>query len=108
MVQDLRILKNSINHLSKRGPTPFFHSDTSLVLENVLVHPVEKTHVLFVTVELIRLLFLNMLPSTLFKCRTNLLGSEDLEEPMYRALMLLKQITVKVALLYLLDVLCSK
>ena len=53
MIQDLRILKNNIDHLSKRQPPPLFHSDTNLVLENVLVHPVEKAHVLVVTVELI-------------------------------------------------------
>ena len=55
------ILKNNIDHLSKRGPPPFFHSDTNLVLGNVLVHSVEKTHVLVLTGELIWLLFLNIL-----------------------------------------------
>ena len=61
MIQNSRILKNDIDHLNKRGPTPFFHSDTNLVLENVLVHPVEKTRVLFVRVEFVWLLFLNIL-----------------------------------------------
>ena len=42
MIQHPGILKNNINHLSKRWPPPFFHSDTSLVLGNVLVHSVEK------------------------------------------------------------------
>ena len=55
------IMKNNINHLSNRGPPPFFHSDTNLVLGNVLVHSVEKTHVLVVTGELTWLLFLNIL-----------------------------------------------
>ena len=61
MMQDLRILKNNIDHLYKLGPALLFHSDTNLVLENVLVHPVKKNHVLFVTEELIWLLFLNIL-----------------------------------------------
>ena len=43
-----------------RGPPPFSHSDTNPVLGHVLVHSVDKTHVLVVTVELIWL-FLNML-----------------------------------------------
>ena len=42
MIQHPDILKNNMNHLSKRGPSPFFHSDTNLVLGNVLVHSVEK------------------------------------------------------------------
>ena len=46
---------------SKQGPPPFFHLDTNLVLGNVLVYPVEENHVLVVTVELIWLLFLNIL-----------------------------------------------
>ena len=42
MIQHPGILRNNINHLSKRGPSPFFHSDTNLVRGNVLVHSVEK------------------------------------------------------------------
>ena len=61
IMQHPGILKNNIDHLSKRGPPPFFHSDTNLVLGNVLVHSVEKTHVLVLTGELIWLLFLNIL-----------------------------------------------
>ena len=61
MIQHPHILKNSIDHLSKRGPPPFFHSNTNLVLGNVLVYSVEKAHVLVVTGELIWLLFLNIL-----------------------------------------------
>ena len=62
MIQHPGILKNNINHLSKRGPPPFFHSDTNLVRGNVLVHSVEKkTRVLVVTGELIWLLILNIL-----------------------------------------------
>ena len=54
-------LKNNIYHSGKRGPPLFFHSDTSPVLGHVLDHSVDKTHVLVVTVELIWLLFLNIL-----------------------------------------------
>ena len=54
-------LKNNIYHSNKRGPPPpFFNSDTNPVLGHVLVHSVDKTHVLVVTVELICLLFLNI------------------------------------------------
>ena len=61
MIQHPRILKNNIEHLSKRETPPFFHSDTSVVLWNVLVHYVEKSHFLVVTVELIWLFLLNIL-----------------------------------------------
>ena len=61
MIEHPGILKNDIDHLSKRGPPPFCHSDTNLVLGNVLDNSVEKTHVLVVTGELIWLLFLNIL-----------------------------------------------
>ena len=61
MIQHSGILKNNIDHLSKRGPPTFFRSDTNLVLGKLLVLFVEKTHVLIVTVELIWLLFLNIL-----------------------------------------------
>ena len=56
-------LKNNSYHSNKRGPPPLFHLDTNLVLAQVLVHSVEKTHVLVVTVELVWLLFLNVLSS---------------------------------------------
>ena len=44
---------NNIYYSNKRGPPPFFHSDTSPVLGHVLVHSVDKTNVQVVTVELI-------------------------------------------------------
>ena len=94
MMQDLRISKNNINHLIKRGLPPFSHSNTSLALENVLIHPVEKTHVLVVKVDLIWLLFLNILSFNFAQMPNK--DSEDLEEPMYRVLMSFKPITVKV------------
>ena len=46
---------------TKRGPPTFFHSDTNPVLGQVLVHSVDKTHVVIVTVEAICLLFLYIL-----------------------------------------------
>ena len=55
------ILRNNIYHSNKRGPTPFFHQDTNPLIGHALVHSVDKTHVLVVTVELIWLLFLKTL-----------------------------------------------
>ena len=63
MIQDPPILKNNIDHLNKQGPPAFFHFDTNPVLSNLLVHSVEKTHVLVVTVRFIWFLFLNILSS---------------------------------------------
>ena len=60
-IQYPRTLKNNIYHSNKRGPPPFFHLDTNPVLGHVLIESVNKTHVLVVTVELICLLFLNIL-----------------------------------------------
>ena len=56
-----RTLKNNIYHSNKQEPPPFFHLDTNPVIGNALVHSVDKTHVLVVTVDLIWLLFLNIL-----------------------------------------------
>ena len=61
-IQYLCTLTSNIYHSNKRGPTRFFHLDTSPVLGHVLIHSVDKTHVLVVTVEFIWLLFLNILP----------------------------------------------
>ena len=63
-------------------PPLFFHSDTSPALGNGLVYSADKTHILAVAVELIWLLFLNILSFNFFKHRTNLLGLEDLAEAM--------------------------
>ena len=57
------ILQNNTDHSSKLDPLPFFHSDTNHVLDHVLVSSVDKSHVLFITVELIWFLFLNILSS---------------------------------------------
>ena len=60
-IQYPSILRNNIYHSNKRGPTAFFHLDTNPLIGHALVHSVDKTHVLVVTVELIWLLFLNIL-----------------------------------------------
>ena len=52
------LLNNNKDHSRKWGPPPFFHSDTNLVLSHVLIHSVDKTHVLVVKVELNWVLFL--------------------------------------------------
>ena len=83
MIQHPCILKSNIQHqnmehISKRGLPPFFHSDTNLVLGNSLVHPLEYTPVQVVTVELFSCCSWIYFPSTLFKRQTNLLVSENL------------------------------
>ena len=61
-IQYPRTLKNTIYHLNNWVPRPFFHSDTNLVLCHVLVHSVDKNHVVVVAVELLPWLFsLNIL-----------------------------------------------
>ena len=60
MIQFPRTLNNNIYYSNKRGPSPFFHPDTNPAISHALVYSVDKTHVLFVTVEFIWLLFLNI------------------------------------------------
>ena len=60
-IQYLYTFKNNIYHSNKRGPPRFIHSDTNPVLSYVLVHSVDKTYVLVITVELIWLFSLNIL-----------------------------------------------
>ena len=43
------------------GITTIFHLNTNLILGHILIHSVDKTHVLVVTVQLIWLLLLNIL-----------------------------------------------
>ena len=77
-----RTLKNIIYHSNKWVPPPYFHLDSKPVFGHVLTQSFDKTHVLVATVELIWLLLLNYFLSTLFQCRTNLLGRQDSEELM--------------------------
>ena len=60
-IQYPRTLKNNIYSSNKWGPPLFLHLGTSPVIGHTLVHSVDKTHVLVVTVDLIWLLFFNML-----------------------------------------------
>ena len=62
-MQYSRTLTINIYHSNKWGPPLFLHLDTSFVIGHALVHSVDKTHVLVVTVDLIWLLFLNILSS---------------------------------------------
>ena len=54
-------LKSKIYHSNKRVPSPFFSFGYQSCTWPLLIHSVDKTHVLVVTVELIWLLFLNIL-----------------------------------------------
>ena len=60
-MQYSRTLTINIYHSNKWGPPLFLHLDTSFVIGHALVHSVDKTHVLVVTVDLIWLLFLNII-----------------------------------------------
>ena len=88
------------SNIQASGITTIFHSDTSHWLGSVPVHSVKKTYVLVVTVELIWLLFLNIVFPISFKRQTNILGLEDLEEAMYTTLLLFQPTIVKFALLF--------
>ena len=59
-IQYSRTLKINIYHSNKWGPPLFLHLDTNPVIGHALVHSVDKTHVLVVTVELIWLLLFNI------------------------------------------------
>ena len=61
MIQHPRVLKNNIDHLRPQGPPAFFYLDTNPVRRDLLLDSAEKNHALVVTVELIWLLFLNIL-----------------------------------------------
>ena len=60
-IQYPRTLKNNIYRSNKRGTPPCSHPNTNPVIGHALVHSVDKTHDLIVTVELIWLLSLNIL-----------------------------------------------
>ena len=60
-IQYSRTLNGNIYHSNKRGPPPFLLSDTDPIIGHALAHSVDKTHVLVVTLELIWLLFLNII-----------------------------------------------
>ena len=54
-------MKNNIYNSNKWGPPLFLHLETNPVIGHALVHSVDKTHILEETVDLIWLLFLNIL-----------------------------------------------
>ena len=54
-------MKNNIYNSNKWGPLLFLHLDTNPVIGHALVHSVDKTHLLDVTVGLIWFFFLNIL-----------------------------------------------
>ena len=81
-IQYPHTLKNNIYHSNKQGPSQFFHSDTNLVLDHLLVHSIDKTHVLAVNVKLIWLLFLNILSINFVSTSNKSLGTKDSEEAM--------------------------
>ena len=60
-IQYLRTLKNNIYHSNKWGPPLFLHLHTNPVIGHALVHSFDKTNALDVTVDLIWLLYLNIL-----------------------------------------------
>ena len=65
------------------GPWPFFHLDTIPVLGHALIDSVDKTYFLVVTVQLIWLLFLNILSFNFVPMpNKSLLGWQDSEEAM--------------------------
>ena len=54
-------LKSNIYQSNKQRTPSFFHLHTNLVLGHVLIHSVDKIHVLVVTVELIWFLIFNII-----------------------------------------------
>ena len=60
-IQYPRTLKNNIGHSNKWGPPLFLHLNTNPVIGHAVVHSVDKTHFLDVTLDLIWLLLLNIL-----------------------------------------------
>ena len=109
-MQHQGILKNSMNHLSKRGPPSFFHSDTNLVVGNVLVHSVEKSSCSqVVTDKLIWLLFLNILSFNYVQTTNKSLRFRKFRRSYtYTSLLSFKPTTMKCRLLFLLDAHCWK
>ena len=75
-----RTLKNNIYHSNKWRPPPFFHLGTNPTIGYALVHYFDKTHVLAIIVEMIWLLFLNILSFNFVQHRENLLGPKNSEE----------------------------
>ena len=108
MIQHAHTLKNSIHHLTKRRPPSFFDSETSLVLGKVLVHSVEKTHVIVVTVELIWLLFCTILSLNFVRTPNKSLRFRKFRKSCVHRSIVVQTNHFKLTLLFLLDVRYSK
>ena len=107
MIQHPRFLKNNVDHLSEQGPPAFFHLDTNPVLRDFLVHSVEKNHALVVTVELIWLLFLNILLSNFIQTPNKSFRFKKLRSYVHRSVVV-KTNHCHIWTVFLLDVRCSK
>ena len=102
-IQHPRIQKNNIDHSSKQGSTLISHSHTKTVLGQVLVHSDDKAHVLVVTVvALLNILSFNFVKTLNKSLRFRRFWRSYVNHPV------VVSTTVKVALLFLLDVRCSK
>ena len=107
---EAELLNNNKDNSRKRGPPPFFHSDTNLVLTHVLVHSVDKTHVLVVTVVLIWLLFLNIFSFNFFPTSNKSLRLRRFRRSYVNCHVVVptNHCQSSTSLLFLLDVRCSK
>ena len=102
-----RTLKNNIYHSNKWGPPPFFHSGTNPTIGYALVHYFDKTHVLVIIVEMIWLLFLNILSFNFVPTPRKSLRSEKFwRSYVNRPVVVLTNHCQTTA--FLLDVRCSK
>ena len=86
------------------GITTFFHSGTSLVLGNALVHPFEKNPALVVAVKLIWFLFLNLLFFNFLQTLNKSLRFIKLRRSNVHRSVVVQTNHCQVALLFLLDV----
>ena len=108
-IQHPLILENNINHSNKRAQPPFFHSNTDLILGHVHVHSVDKNHVLGVTVELIWLLYLNILSFNFVQMPDKSLRFRRFKKKLCKPPCgRFNQSSSKFHCFFLLDVLCSK
>ena len=106
-IQHPRIMKNNIDHSRKGGRAPpFIHLYTSPVPDRVLVHSVDKTHLLLVTVEFIWLLFLNILSFNFVQTPNKSLRFRRFRSYVNHSIVI--PTTVKIALLIMLYVRCLK
>ena len=106
-IQYPHTVKNNIYHSKKLGPPPFFHSDTNPQLGQVLVHSVDKTHILVVTVKLIWLLLMNIVSFNFFSIRNKSLRFTRFRGSYNRIAVILTN-NCQSYTAFLLDLRCSK